>query len=72
MFLTPDDLKQLTGLKRPSAQVRWLTAHHFKFTVNALGRPSVMIAEVARKHLGGPAIRQQEPNWEGMRHGTAS
>lgn len=41
MFLTPDDLIVLTGLRRPSAQAKWLRAHRVRHYVNAGGRPVV-------------------------------
>lgn len=37
MFLTPEDLITLTGLRRPSAQAKWLRAHRVRHFVNAAG-----------------------------------
>ena len=59
MFLSPDDLARLTGLQRPSAQLRWLAAHGWKFEVDRFGRPVVLRAEAERRMLGGPV--RQEP-----------
>jgi len=58
MFLTADELKTLTGMQRPSAQVRWLRAHRWPFEVNALGDP-VVLRSVAVARLGGST--QNEP-----------
>lgn len=69
MFLSPQEIEQLTGKKRPSAQVRWLRDRGYKIEVNGLGRPVVMVAEVNRRLLGGSAARKQEPNWDAMAHG---
>lgn len=59
MFLTSSDRALLTGLKRPSAQARWLRRHGFRFTVNGLGEPVVAVAEVNRRLVGGKAVRQE-------------
>lgn len=65
MFLTADDIAQLTGYKRPSAQVRWLKNKSWKFDVNARGLPVVAVAEFHRHLVGGRAARS-EPNFEAM------
>ena len=41
MFLTADELVTLTGLRRPSAQIRWLRARQVRHFVNAAGHPVV-------------------------------
>lgn len=41
MFLTPDELAQLTGYKTSGRQIDWLRRHGITFTINALGRPVV-------------------------------
>lgn len=70
MFLTPQDLHRLTGKQRPSAQVRWLQAKGYRFTVNGLGEPIVAVAEATRKLVGGATTRNEEPNWEAVRGQT--
>lgn len=62
MILTPQDLHDLTGYVRPSAQARWLRRHGWRFTVNALGVPVVAQAEFNRHMVGGRASKQ-EPNF---------
>jgi hypothetical protein len=42
MFLTQEEIKQLTGYKNPSAQMRWLQREGFYFRVAADGRPRVL------------------------------
>lgn len=69
MILTADDLHDLTGYVRPSAQVRWLRRHGWRFTVNALGMPVVALAEFNRHLVGGRAAKQ-EPNFEALDYGT--
>lgn len=53
MFLTPDQLSDLTGRKRHRAQVAWLLEHGWRFALAASGRPVVLQAEAERHLLGG-------------------
>lgn len=69
MLLSIEDIQRLTGKKRPSAQITWLKNHGYRFSVNGLNQPIVAVAEVTRKLVGGPAARQQEPNWEALNRG---
>lgn len=41
MFLTNAELEQLTGLHRPSAQIRFLRARRIRHVVNNAGHPIV-------------------------------
>lgn len=66
MILAPSEVQTLTGYVRHSAQIRWLRHHGWRFTVNALGRPVVAIAEFHRKQVGGSVGRQQEPRFEAL------
>jgi hypothetical protein len=52
MFLTEEEVRELTGLVRPAAQVRWLKEHSYPFEVNAKGHPKVL-KSVVEKRLGG-------------------
>jgi hypothetical protein len=49
MFLTPDELHDLTGRRRPSAQIRWLRDHCWTFAERADGRPAVSRREAERQ-----------------------
>jgi Domain of unknown function (DUF4224) len=42
MFLSPDQLKQLTGRRQSAAQRRWLSSAGIRFRVRADGKPVVM------------------------------
>lgn len=42
MFLTAAELVTLTGLRRPSAQIRWLRSRQVRHFVNAKNRPVVL------------------------------
>jgi hypothetical protein len=41
MFLTPEELVELTGYNRMADQRKWLTARGWRFEVSAIGRPIV-------------------------------
>lgn len=69
MLLSVEEIQQLTGRKRPTAQIAWLKKHGYRFSVNERNHPVVAVAEATRKLVGGPAARQQEPNWDGLNHG---
>lgn len=70
MFLSTEEITRLTGKRRPSAQIRWLKDHGYRFTVNGLNEPIVAVAESHRKLVGGSGSkeRQVEPDWGAM-HG---
>ncbi len=65
MFLSAAELEVLTGYRRPSAKVRWLTRNGWKFTVNGLGEPVVAVAEMSRRMVSGAgaAGARKEPNF---------
>lgn len=68
MFLSVEEIVRLTGKRRPSAQIRWLKDHSYRFTVNGLNEPIVAVAESHRKLVGGGSPqRQKEPNWGALR-----
>ncbi|RFA31314.1 hypothetical protein CAI21_01410 [Alkalilimnicola ehrlichii] len=54
LFLSDDELYQLTARKRQSAQIRWLERNGVKFTLNAEGRPRILRSHI-EKVLGGDA-----------------
>lgn len=41
MFLTADELRELTGYKVAAAQIRWLTRNGVRHWIAATGRPVV-------------------------------
>lgn len=75
MLLTPQELTDLTGYQKPSAQMRWLTAQEIPFLVGGDGRPKVLrdtltarlgssLATGSRRpepqlHLSGPRARKK-------------
>lgn len=53
MFLTQDELSELTGYQLPAWQARWLVAHGWRFERSATGRPIVSRAH-AESQLSNP------------------
>jgi hypothetical protein len=51
MFLTPNELQQLTGYKKPKLQRQWLVDNGYSFDVRADGRPVVMTEQVSSRQL---------------------
>lgn len=55
MFLTPDQVAELTGLTQYAAQKRWLSRQGVPFRVRADGRPVVLVADLSRPAEAAPA-----------------
>ena len=62
MFLTREEIKQLTGYRIPSAQIRWLRSEEFKFKIAADGYPRVLKSEVEFQMGHGSAIIKKNTN----------
>lgn len=60
MFLTSDEVADLTGRIRASAQIRWLDEHRFGYVIGADGRPKVL-REVVLSRLGLSQQPKKEP-----------
>lgn len=63
MFLSDDDLAELTGLVQPAAQRRWLAARGYPFEISSKGRARVL-RDVVNIRLGGAmsqAVANSEP-----------
>ena len=67
MFLTPDEVKELTGRARPGPQRRQLTRMGIKFLINCLGRPIVCRAEIESKATTGGGERKTTPDLGALR-----
>ena len=50
MFLTQEELQQLTGYKKPALQRRWLIDNGYNFDIRADGRPIVSRAHFEARH----------------------
>jgi len=63
MFLTTDQLAELTGFIRPSKQIEWLRREGFEFRIAADGHPRVLrdhvfrlmgVSDIATKRKSSP------------------
>jgi len=62
VFLTSDELKELTGFERASAQMRWLRQHCFPFEVGGDNVPKVLRSYVVSRFGGGAReVSNQRP-----------
>ena len=48
-FLTDEELVELTGARRKSNQIRWLTQHRYPHETNANGAPKVLRCYLERR-----------------------
>lgn len=69
LFLTADELKELTDLKIPKAQIRWLDKHNYPYEIGASGKPKVLRTFVLEKlkTTFPPNTKSNEPNFEAIR-----
>jgi hypothetical protein len=68
VFLSAAELHDLTDRRQPSAQIKWLREHGWRFEVGASGRPKVDVAEKDRHMVGTRAAKQPaEPNLGALR-----
>ncbi len=49
MFLTPEEIVELTDYKHAAKQIRWLCEHGYRLEVGASGRPKVLRSEIERR-----------------------
>lgn len=68
MFLTRQDLIELTGAVKRPVQIRWLRDRGYRFEVGADGNPKVLWS-VVHARLGEEAAqtRRKRPNWSAVR-----
>lgn len=64
IFLSPDEVKDLTGYTRHADQRRWLRDRGWTFEENANGRP-IVLRTYAETRLGGTTVKPAEkrPNF---------
>jgi hypothetical protein len=65
MFLSDEDVKELSGYVNTSCQIRWLSQNGIKFLVRADGKPRVLQSHI--EEVMGVAAkttkRRSEPNF---------
>lgn len=66
MFLTDEQVVELTGYKRPAEQRAWLIANHIRFMTSRTGRPRVLWITLQQR-LNGRVTAQDEPNLKQFR-----
>lgn len=68
MFLTRQEIVELTDYQLPAAQCRWLRDRGFTFEVGASGKPKVLRAHVESKMGLRPALSMStQPNFDAIR-----
>lgn len=68
MHLSPDEIYQLTGYKKPTCQIAWLRKNGFTFRVSADGHPRVDRSHYL-KVMGGineTSHQKTTPNFGGL------
>lgn len=65
MFLTPEELEDLTGLKQSAAQIRWLQKNGVEHYVRADGRVRVVRSRLEAKDEVTRSVTK--PNFEVLR-----
>lgn len=62
MLLTPEELEQLTGYQKSSAQARWLTRERLPFVIGGDGKLKVLRLTIEQR-LGASmvTVHQREP-----------
>lgn len=64
MFLTVDQVRELTGLAQWAAQIRWLRRNGIQHYVRADGRPVVPVSSVSRTETQAARV---EPDFAALR-----
>ncbi len=59
MFLTPEEIRELTGYRSAARQIRWLTDNGVRHWVARTGRPVV-----PKSAIDGSATQQQHGGFE--------
>jgi len=67
MFVSRDDLQELTGYVRRAEQTRWLRANGISFMVNRRGYPMVLQSELERAMSSEDHADDEDLNWEALR-----
>lgn len=67
MFLSADELRALTGLKRKADQVRFLRGQGYVVELDANGRPLVLRAVVEARMGAVPSPSRAEPDFGALR-----
>ena len=66
MFLSREELRQLTGYKRPAEQRRWLSENGYAFEVRGDGRPALLWEQVRARQSVSMRHRATGPNLDAL------
>ena len=68
MFLSRDELQELTDLKLAHAQCRWLVEHGYPHDISASGKPKVLRSYVERRLSPSSTVQNgDEPNFDALK-----
>lgn len=67
MFLTSEELTELTGYSLAAWQRKWLDAHGYRYEKSAVGRPVVLKAYVTAKLSGAEQVAGAKMNLDALR-----
>lgn len=68
MFLSKEDLYELTDFKAAHAQCRWLTNKGYPFDISSSGKPKVLKTYVEHRLSASTIINQfEQPNFNAIR-----
>lgn len=77
MFLTAEELRELTGYAYHSRQIEWLRSHNWKFEVTAQQRPKVArsyfdsrLGASSGKQAVDQAAQAARPNFQAITQGN--
>lgn len=66
MYLSPQEIVELTGFKHRKKQVTHLTKQGIPFIVDRFGNPKVMYSSLENMGLSVRARRPTEPNFDAL------
>lgn len=68
IFMTQEEIRELTDLKIPKAQMRWLANHSYPFEISAAGKPKVLRSIVIERLSKTEQLgKLNEPNFDAIR-----
>lgn len=72
MFLTKEEVSQLTGSKIRERQMQWLSSNGYKYEVGLDGTPKILRAYVeSRLGFEEKITHTRKPNFSGLIHAAA-
>jgi hypothetical protein len=73
LYLSPSELRELTGRAWPTAQTRWLRRNHWRFVIDGNGLPKVAREYWRRRMVDGDSpteLEANEPNFLAIQAAT--